>query len=57
MGKSAVDDQGREGMVRTIPLGRLNTPEDIARAALFAASDDAQMLTGTCLEIDGGRCI
>jgi 3-oxoacyl-[acyl-carrier protein] reductase len=57
MGKSAVDDKGRETMVRSIPLGRLNTPEDIARAALFAASDDAQMLTGTCLEIDGGRCI
>ena len=57
MGKTAVDDKGREAMVRTIPLGRLNTPEDLARAALFAASDDAQMLTGTCLEIDGGRCI
>ncbi len=57
MGKTAVDDKGREAMVRTIPLGRLNAPEDIARAALFAASDDAQMVTGTCLEVDGGRCI
>ncbi len=57
MGKTAVDDKGREAMVRTIPLGRLNAPEDLARAALFAASDDAQMVTGTCLEIDGGRCI
>lgn len=57
MGKTAVDDKGREAMVRTIPLGRLNAPEDLARAALFAASDDAQMVTGTCLEVDGGRCI
>jgi len=57
MGKTAVDDKGREAMVRTIPLGRLNAPEDLARAALFAASDDAQMVTGTCLEIDGGRYI
>ena len=57
MGKTVVDDKGREAMVKTIPLGRLNTPEDIARTALFAASDDAQMLTGTCLEVDGGRCI
>ncbi len=37
--------------------GRLNTPEDIARAALFLASDDAAMVTGTCVEVDGGRCI
>ncbi|MBI4608075.1 MAG: SDR family oxidoreductase [Candidatus Rokubacteria bacterium] len=57
MGKAAVDDKGREAMVRTIPLGRLNTPEDIARAALFLASDDAAMVTGTCVEVDGGRCL
>lgn len=57
MGKAAVDAEGREAMVRTIPLGRLNTPEDIARAALYLASDDAAMVTGTCVEVDGGRCI
>lgn len=57
MGKTVVDDKAREAMVRTIPLGRLNTPEDIARAALFLASDDAAMISGSCVEVDGGRCL
>jgi 3-oxoacyl-[acyl-carrier protein] reductase len=57
MGKPAVDDEGRARYIATIPLGRLNTPDDIAKAALFLASDDASMITGTCLEIDGGRDI
>lgn len=41
----------------TIPLGRLSTPLDIANAALYLASDEASMVTGTVLEVDGGRCI
>ena len=41
----------------SVPLGRLSTPLDVARAALFLASDDAEFLTGVCLEVDGGRCI
>lgn len=41
----------------TIPLGRLSTPQDIAHAALFLASDEAAMVTGNVLEVDGGRCI
>jgi 3-oxoacyl-[acyl-carrier protein] reductase len=57
MGKTVVDDRGREAMLKTIPLGRLNTPADVAQAALFLASDDAAMVTGTCFEVDGGRCI
>ena len=57
MGKTQVDDAGRQAFVNTIPLGRLNTPQDIARAALFLCSDDAAMVTGTILEVDGGRCI
>lgn len=40
-----------------IPLGRFSTPLDIAKAALFLASDDAEFITGTVLEVDGGRCI
>jgi len=40
-----------------VPLGRLNQPEDLARTAVFLASDDAAMITGTCIEVDGGRCI
>ena len=47
----------REGFRATVPLGRLSTPQDIANAALFLASDEAEFLTGNVLEIDGGRCI
>ena len=36
------------------PLGRLGTPEDVARAAVFLASDDASWVTGTALVVDGG---
>jgi 3-oxoacyl-[acyl-carrier protein] reductase len=41
----------------TIPWGRLSTPQDIANAALFLCSDEAEMVTGSVLEVDGGRCI
>jgi 3-oxoacyl-[acyl-carrier protein] reductase len=41
----------------TIPLGRLSTPRDIANAALYLASDEAEFITGVALEVDGGRCI
>jgi 3-oxoacyl-[acyl-carrier protein] reductase len=41
----------------TIPLGRLSTPQDIANAALYLSSDDASMVTGVVLEVDGGRCV
>ncbi|WP_259779533.1 SDR family oxidoreductase [Aestuariispira ectoiniformans] len=41
----------------SIPLGRLSTPTDIANAALFLCSDEAEFLTGVCMEVDGGRCI
>ena len=43
--------------IATVPLGRLNKPEDLAQAAVFLASDEAAMITGACLEVDGGRCI
>ena len=57
MGKKVVDEEGMTRYRATVPLGRLNTPDDLARAALFLASDDAAMITGTCIEVDGGRCI
>jgi 3-oxoacyl-[acyl-carrier protein] reductase len=41
----------------TIPLGRLSQPADIANAALFLSSDEADLVTGVVLEVDGGRCI
>ena len=46
-----------EMFLNAIPLGRLSKPLDIANAALFLASDEASMITGVCMEVDGGRCI
>jgi 3-oxoacyl-[acyl-carrier protein] reductase len=57
MGKTAIDEEARARYLATIPLGRLNTPEDVAGTALFLASDEAAMLTGTCVEVDGGRSV
>ncbi|MGE0723460.1 MAG: glucose 1-dehydrogenase [Alphaproteobacteria bacterium] len=51
------DPEIRARFVATIPLGRLSTPLDIANAALWLASDDAEFITGVALEVDGGRCI
>jgi 3-oxoacyl-[acyl-carrier protein] reductase len=47
----------REKFVATVPLGRLAQPQDIANAALFLASADAQFVTGNIVEVDGGRTI
>lgn len=50
-------DEGRARFVSTIPLGRLSTALDIANAALFLCSDEAEFVTGVCMEVDGGRCV
>ena len=47
----------RARFIATIPLGRMSTPRDVANAALYLASDEADFITGVALEIDGGRCI
>jgi 3-oxoacyl-[acyl-carrier protein] reductase len=47
----------RAQFIASIPLGRLSQPRDIANAALFLASDEADFITGVCLEVDGGRCV
>ncbi len=47
----------RAQFTASIPLGRLSQPADIASAALFLCSDEAEFLTGVCLEVDGGRCV
>ena len=49
--------QNRTRFLGSIPLGRFSTPEDIANAACFLCSDEASMITGVALEVDGGRCI
>jgi 3-oxoacyl-[acyl-carrier protein] reductase len=53
--QGADEAEGRRRFIGTIPWGRLNRPEDIARAAVFLASSDAEMVTGTAFEVDGGR--
>ncbi len=57
MNKVEVDEEGLKAYIATVPMGRLNEPKDIAATAVFLASDDAAMITGTCIEVDGGRCI
>ncbi len=47
----------RAKFLSTIPLGRFSTPEDMGHAALYLCSDEASMVTGVCMEVDGGRCI
>jgi 3-oxoacyl-[acyl-carrier protein] reductase len=47
----------RARFLATIPLGRFSTPEDLGHAACFLCSDEASMITGVCMEVDGGRCI
>ena len=47
----------RAKFLSTIPLGRFSTPEDLANAACVLCSDEASMITGVCMEVDGGRCI
>ena len=47
----------RAKFAAVIPLGRLSKPSDIANAALYLCSDEADFITGVCMEVDGGRCI
>lgn len=49
--------ENRKKFLDSIPLGRFSSPSDIANAALFLSSDEADFITGSILEVDGGRCI
>jgi 3-oxoacyl-[acyl-carrier protein] reductase len=57
MARHEIDEESRARYIATVPLGRLNQPADIASTAVFLVSDDAAMITGSCIEVDGGRCI
>ena len=48
-------EEGRRRFIASIPWGRLNTPEDLAKAAVYLASPEAEMVSGTAFEIDGAR--
>jgi 3-oxoacyl-[acyl-carrier protein] reductase len=47
----------RAKFLASIPIGRFSTPQDMGAAATFLCSDEASMITGVALEVDGGRCI
>ncbi len=55
MGKDTPEIRAK--FIATIPLGRFSTPEDMGNAACFLCSDEAGMITGVAMEVDGGRCI
>ena len=47
----------RKAFLSTIPIGRFSQPQDLGNAASFLCSEEANMITGVTLEVDGGRCI
>ena len=49
--------ENRKKFIATIPMGRLSDPLDIARAAVYLASDDAAFITGVEFPVDGGRTV
>jgi 3-oxoacyl-[acyl-carrier protein] reductase len=53
----AVTDEARKAFLATIPLGRFSTPLDVANACLYLASDEAALISGSCIEVDGARCV
>lgn len=53
----SVTDEARKRFLATIPLGRFSTPLDVANACLYLASDEAGLVSGTCIEVDGARCV
>jgi 3-oxoacyl-[acyl-carrier protein] reductase len=53
----AITDEARKQFLATIPLGRFSTPLDVANACLYLASDEAAMISGSCIEVDGARCV
>jgi 3-oxoacyl-[acyl-carrier protein] reductase len=53
----ALTDDAKRRFLSTIPLGRFSTPLDVANACLYLASDEAAMVSGVCIEVDGARCV
>jgi 3-oxoacyl-[acyl-carrier protein] reductase len=53
----AVTPEAKARFLATIPLGRFSTPLDVANACLYLASDEADLVSGVCIEVDGARCV
>ena len=51
---AGLGDQIKQSFVASVPLGRIGSPDEIAKAAVFLASDDSSFVTGTELFVDGG---
>ena len=56
MTKSLSDDV-RNALTKSLPLERLGSPEDVAKAALFLASDFSSYITGEVIKVDGGMYV
>jgi 3-oxoacyl-[acyl-carrier protein] reductase len=52
-----LSEEAKTGFLATIPLGRFSTPLDVANACLYLASDEASLISGVCIEVDGARCV
>lgn len=53
----ALTEEAKKAFLATIPLGRFSTPLDVANACLYLASDEAALISGSCIEVDGARCV
>ncbi|HEX7052480.1 MAG TPA: glucose 1-dehydrogenase [Burkholderiales bacterium] len=53
----ALSEEAKQGFLASIPLGRFSTPLDVANACLYLASDEAAMVSGACIEVDGARSV
>jgi len=53
----ALSEEAKARFLATIPLGRFSTPLDVANACLYLASDEASLISGVCIEVDGARCV
>jgi 3-oxoacyl-[acyl-carrier protein] reductase len=53
----ALTEEAKKRFLATIPLGRFSTPLDVANACLYLASDEASLVSGVCIEVDGARCV
>ena len=53
----SISEEAKARFLATIPLGRFSTPMDVANACLYLASDEASLISGVCIEVDGARCV
>ncbi|HVL35619.1 MAG TPA: SDR family oxidoreductase [Burkholderiales bacterium] len=53
----SLTEEAKKRFLATIPLGRFSTPLDVANACLYLASEEASLVSGVCIEVDGARCV